>query len=189
MTRMRAQQINNEIIDCLDTYSKQMALNPDFGKAIVENYLGIFPDNAKRDIIFLGKNSSSYKLGNISLDLKNTLLALFEFVSAMNMPESYFGYVQLVMMSILCVGAMAKGSLDYNCATVVFILHKSNAYEIGASTEQIIDIIAEKRKLGDFKNFEEDKINETINELLKLKTIRMEEGKVYLNEKVWGKID
>lgn len=55
----------------------------------MDNYLEIIPDNSKRDD-FLGKESSSYKMGNIRLDLRSVLIALADFVASLNKPETFF---------------------------------------------------------------------------------------------------
>ena len=130
MNRTEARQLDCEIRECLENFSIEQGLNPEFGKMIMDNYLEIIPDNSKREMIFLGKESSSYKMGNIRLDLRSVLIALADFVASLNKPEAFFQYVQLVIISIFCVGAITKKELDFNCAVIVSVLHRRNAYEM-----------------------------------------------------------
>ena len=135
MNRTEARQLDCEIRECLENFSIEQGLNPKFGELIMDNYLEIIPDDSKREMIFLGKESSSYKMGNIRLDLRSVLSALADFVASLNKPEIFFQYVQLVIISIFCVGAITKKELDFNCAVIVSVLHRRNAYEIGFTVE------------------------------------------------------
>ena len=189
MNRTEARQMDCRIRECLEKFSGDHNLNPEFGKLIMDNYLEIIPDSAKREMIFLEKEASSYKMGNIRLDLKSVLIALADFVTSLNKPETFFEYVQLVIISILCVGAITKKELDYNSAVIVYLLHKRNAYEIGFTVDQVKEEISIMRNDYQFKDFDMDKLERDINNLLKWNVIRMEEEKVYLNERVWGKIE
>lgn len=188
MNRTTAIQLDSEIRECLEDFSVEQGLNPEFGKMIMDNYLEIIPDDSKREMIFLGKESSSYKMGNIRLDLRSVLLALADFLVSLNKPETFFEYVQLVIISIFCVGAVTRKELDYNCAVIVYLLHKRNAYEIGFTVNQVKAEINKKRDDYQFEDFDMEKLEKDIRNLLKWNVIRMEEEKVYLNERVWGKI-
>lgn len=188
MNRTEARQLDCKIRECLENFSIEQSLNPEFGKLIMDNYLEIIPDNSKREMIFLGKESSSYKMGNIRLDLKNVLIALADFLTSLNKPETFFEYVQLVIITIFCVGAVTKKELDYNCAVIVYLLHKRNSYEIGFTVNQVKAEINKMRDDYQFEDFDMEKLEKNIKNLLKWNVIRMEEEKVYLNERVWGKI-
>ena len=188
MNRTEARQLDCEIREFLENFSIEQGLNPEFGKLIMDNYLEIIPDNSKREMIFLGKESSSYKMGNIRLDLRNVLIALADFVASLNKPETFFQYVQLVIISIFCVGAITKKKLDFNCAVVVSVLHRRNAYEIGFTVEQVKAEINKMKDDGQLEEFVMERIDKNIANLLKWNVICMEEEKIYLNERVWGKI-
>ena len=188
MDRMKAEQLDHEIRECLNDLSLKYELEPDFGNLIIDKYLEIIPDNFKKDMIFLGKESFSYKLGNIRLDLRSVLIALAEFMTSLNKPETFFQYMQLVIVSILCVGAVTKKELDHNCAVILYALHKRNAYEIGVTSELLKFEIQKDIDNYQTEDFEMEKFDRNINNLLKWSVIYMEEEKLYLNEKVWGNI-
>ena len=52
MNRTEARQLDCEIRECLENFSIEQGLNPEFGKLIMDNYLEINPDNSKREMIF-----------------------------------------------------------------------------------------------------------------------------------------
>lgn len=187
MNRTQAGQLDCEIRECLENFSIEQGLNPEFGKLIMDKYLEIIPDGSKREMIFLGKESVSYNMENIRLDLRSVLIALADFVASFNKPETFFQYVQLVILSVFCIGAITKKNLDFNCAVIVSVLHRRNAYEIGFTVEQVKSEI-NKMKEDSLEEFDMEKLDKNIGNLLKWNVICMEEDKIYLNERVWGKI-
>ena len=67
-----------------------------------------------------------------------------------------------------------------------YTLDQLGAYELFVTEEQLkkeAESISSKAGKSSICDFEE-----TINQLLKMKVIRMEDGKIALNEMVWGKI-
>ena len=188
MNRTEARQLDCEIRQCLEKFSVEQGIDNKFGNLIIDNYLEIIPDSSKREMIFLGKESASYKMGNIRLDLRSVLIALADFVASLNKTETRFQYVQLVILSIFCVAAVTKKELDFNCTVIVDILHRRNAYEIGFTVDQLKAEITKIKTEYRFEDFDMDKLEKNIENLLKWDVVRMEEEKIYLNERVWGKI-
>lgn len=188
MNRAEARQLDFEIREQLAIYSKNQKLDVSFGETIMDQYLEIIPDDSKRDMIFLGEKSVSYKLGNARLDLKSVLLAAADFVVSLSQPESIFQYIQLAIISVLCIGAAVKKELDYNCAVIVYALHQMGAYERGVSTDHLKSKIEDMMECYHAEDFEMNRLERNINELLKWNMIRMEEELIFLNETVWGKI-
>lgn len=130
MNRIQAMELDGQIRKHLEEYSLQNGLNPAFGNTIMDKYLQIIPDTAKREMIFLGDKSASYKMGNIRLDIKSGLVAVAEFVASLSKTENVFQYTQLMIISVLCIVAISEKELDYDSAVVVYALHKQNACPI-----------------------------------------------------------
>lgn len=188
MNRAEARQLDCEIREQLAEYSKNQKLDVVFGETIMDQYLEIIPDDSKRDMISLGEKSASYKLGNARLNLKSVLLAAADFVVSLSQPESIFQYVQLAIISALCISAAVKKELDYNCAVIVYALHQLDVYERGVNTDQLKCKIKDMMECGHAEDFAMERLERNINELLKWNMIRMEEERIFLNETVWGKI-
>lgn len=188
MNRKQANELDDHIRKQLEEHSIQNKLNPQFGNIIMDRYLKIIPNTTKRELIFLNGEPASYKPGNIKLDLRSGLIAVAEFVASLSKPTSIFEYVQLVILSALCIGMISKKELDHNSAIAVYVLHKQNAYKTGITLEQLKNEI-ERIPDGSFlEDFEIEKLDKVINNLLKWKIIDIEEGKLYLKELVWGNI-
>lgn len=188
MNRTEARQLDFKIRSCLEKFSIEQGLDPQFGNLIMDNYLEIIPEDSKKEMIFLGKESASYKMGNIRLDLRNVFIALADFIVSLNKPETFFQYVQLIMISIFCIGAITKKELDFNCAVIVSILHRRNAYEIGSTKEQMKAEIHTMKDNGQLEEFDMENLDKTIANLLEWNVISIENEKVFLNERVWGKL-
>lgn len=188
MNRAEARQKDCEIREYLKDYSTKYELSPAFGEIIMDKYLEIIPEDTKREMIFLGKESVSYKLGNIRLDFRSVLVAVAEFVASLNKPESILDYMQLAIISVLCVGTITKKELNHNEAVIAYVLHKRNAYEIGITLEQLLSEI--RKLLADYKvrRFDFENVDEAVDNLLNWNVLYMEEEKLYLNEQIWGNV-
>lgn len=188
MNRIQAMELDGQIRKHLEEYSLQNGLNPTFGNTIMDKYLQIIPDTAKREMNFLGDKSASYKMGNIRLDIKSGLVAVAEFVASLSKTENVFQYTQLMIISVLCIVAISEKELDYDSAVVVYALHKQNAYSTGITSEQLKNEI--ERMIIDYQveEFEMEKMDKYVSNLLKWKIIDIVEEKIYLKEIVWGKL-
>lgn len=72
---------------------------------------------------------------------------------------------------------------------IVYLLHKSDAYDIGIEEKQFINEAQKWYLQNEGKIIERDEIVAAINSLYEIKAIDIKDGNVYLKEVVWGKID
>lgn len=186
MNREEAERLDRETREYLREMSQELNVNDTFGVEIMEQYLEIIPEVHRKNMIFLGSSSFSLKPGNIKLDLKRLISAGIELAVSVSMPESIFNYIQLALNAFIFVGKVGVRKLDENSAAVVYVLDQMKAYDNFVEEERVMEkvqnIVKEKGK-NDIFDFQE-----IINQLLKMQTIRMEDGRISLNEIVWGKI-
>lgn len=186
MNREEAERLDRETREYLREMSQELNVDDAFGMEIMKQYLEIIPEVHRKDMIFLGSNSFSLKPGNIKLDLKRLISAGIELAVSVSMPESIFNYIQLALNAFIFAGKVGVRKLDENSAAVVYVLDQMKAYNNFVEEERVIEkvqnIVKEKGK-NDILDFPE-----IINQLLKMQTIRMEDGRISLNEIVWGKI-
>lgn len=176
---------------------KQAALNCNLDESVgakliddlIDDYITVFPDDARKGMIFLGKDAASYKPGNIKVDLKKAIIAGFEFFAAFSKPNSIFNYIQLLITSIFLIGKATKQKLSSIDSRIVYLLHKSDAYDIGIEEKQFINEAQKWYLQNEGKIIERDEIVAAINSLYEIKAIDIKDGNVYLKEVVWGKID
>ena len=82
MTREEAMSYDNELKDKLMLAAKRMGLAENIGSDIVDGCIMVIPDDNRKGMIFLGKESASYKVGNIRMDLKKAIVAGLELVAS-----------------------------------------------------------------------------------------------------------
>lgn len=97
-------------------------LDESVGAKLIDDYITVFPDDARKGMIFLGKDAASYKPGNIKVDLKKAIIAGFEFFAAFSKPNSIFNYIQLLITSIFLIGKATKQKLSSIDSRIVYLL-------------------------------------------------------------------
>ena len=104
MNRKEAIEYNESLKKELEQIALQYGLEKLVGTYIVDNYITVLPEDARKGMIFLGEDSASYKAGNIKMDLKKAIIAGLEFVASVSKPESVFNYIQLIIVSSISSG-------------------------------------------------------------------------------------
>ena len=146
----------------------------------------VIPDDVRKGMVFLGNKAVSYKFGNISMDFKKAIAAGIELLASVSRPESFFNYVQLLIIGVLFIQKAAKQEIGKNEAYIVYYLHIRNGYEAGMEEESFIN---------DFSNWYKEKnknvpdlaeIGIAIENLSHWKIIAIDGGKIWLKEIVMG---
>lgn len=104
MTRKEAMEYNDSLKKELEQAALQYGLEESVGTYIVDNFITVLPETARKGMIFLGEDSASYKAGNIKIDLKKAVIAGLEFAASVSKPESVFNYIQLIIVSAFLLG-------------------------------------------------------------------------------------
>lgn len=188
MTRQEAIAYNDFLKKELEQIAPQYALEARYGTYIIDHHITVLPEDARKGMIFLGKDSVSYKAGNVRLDLKNALMAGLELMISVNMPESIFNYIQLLIASVFFIKKVTKQSLSRREAYVVYWLHMKNAYCVGWEEERLIYELLEWLQEKEETALSQSDVMKVLKRLYDIKIIDYEEGKAYLQEKVWGEV-
>ena len=104
---IKAVEYNDSLKKELEQAALEYGLEESAGAYIVDNYITVLPEDARKGMIFLGEDSASYKAGNIKIDLKKAVIAGLEFVASISKPESVFNYIQLIIVSAFFIGLSA----------------------------------------------------------------------------------
>ena len=156
-----------------------LGLGEKAGSDLADRYITVIPDDERKGMVFLGEEAASYKLGNVRLDLKKAIVAALELAASVSLPESFFNYLQL-----LIVGA--------------FFIQKSTKQEIGKNEAYILYFLDEEDFQDEFKIWCEEKMEscpdgvkckKALRTLRKYKVIDIEDGKIYLRERVIGYVE
>lgn len=189
MTRQEAIEYNNVLKKELKQAALQYDLEESFGIYIVDHCITVLPEDARKGMIFLGKDAVSYKVGNVKLDLKNALIAGLELVASVNMPESIFNYIQLLIVSAFFIEKVMKHNLSKLEAYIVYWLHMKNAYNAGIEEEKFVCELQEWYQGKEGRKLSREDVTDTISRLCDIKIVDFENGNIYLKEKVWGKVE
>lgn len=188
MTRIEAEQFDCEIREKLRKFSMDEGVDEKIADLIMDNYLEIIPDDFKKDMIFLGKESVSHKGKNALFDLKSTLVKSIELLLTVDKPDTIFACVKVVMQVLIYIGSITRKKLDYDYAVIISVLHKRDAYEFGVDREQIIEEINKMKNSYQIKGVDLNKLDEEIRDLAEWEVICWEGEKIYLKEQVYGHI-
>lgn len=175
----------------LEKYMEEQAATLGFdkktGSDLVERYIEIYPDKGPMmELIDLNqKGSFSIKPGNILVNQKAFLLAAVEWALSFGLPDSLLNYIQLYLLSAVAIYKSLKADLDENESYIVLYLHKNQMYEQGEDEETFLKNfkVWYRNQTGD--ELSDIRLNRAVDNLLKIKTIVIEEGKVRLQESVW----
>lgn len=189
MTRKEAMEYNDSLKKELEQAALKYGLEESVGAYIVDNYITVLPEDARKGMIFLGEDSASYKVGNIKMDLKKAVIAGLEFAASISKPESVFNYIQLIIVSAFFIGKSAKQKLSRLESYVVYLLHKKGAYDIGVEDEQFIGEVQGWYQQKEGKDVGRQEVVDAINNLYKIKAADFNSGNIFLKEHVWGTVE
>lgn len=188
MTRKEAIEYNDSLKKELEQAALQYDLEESAGTYIVDNFITVLPEDARKGMIFLGEDSVSYKAGNIKMDLKKAIIAALEFAASISKPESVFNYIQLIIVSAFFIGKSAKQELSRLESYVVYLLHKKGAYDTGIEEERFISEVQEWYQQKEGKSVDRDDIVDVMNNLYRVEVVDFNNGNIYLKEHVWGTV-
>lgn len=189
MNRKEAMEYNDSLKKELEQVALQYGLKESAGTYIVDNYITVLPEDARKGMIFLGKDPASYKAGNVKIDFKKAIIAGFELVASISRPESIFNYIQLVIVSVFFIEKTIKQELDRLESYVVYLLHKKGAYDTGIEEERFISELQEWCQQKEGRAVGRGEIIEAINNLYGIKAADFNNGNIYLKEHVWGTVE
>lgn len=189
MTRKEAMKYNDSLKKQLEQAALKYGLEKSAGAYIVDNYITVLPEDARKGMIFLGEDSASYKAGNIKMDLKKAVIAGLEFAASISKPESVFNHIQLIIVSAFFIGKSAKQELSRVEAYVVSLLHKKGAYDAGVEEERFINEVQEWYQQKEGKVVGREEVVDAINNLYEIKAADFNSGNIFLKEHVWGTVE
>lgn len=186
MTRQEALDYDNELKNKMTQEATMFGLEESTGSNIVDNYIMVIPDDARKGMIFLRDEAVSYKFGNIRMDLKKAIVAGLELMASVSCPESLFNYLQLLIVGVLFIQKATRQDMGKIEAHIVYYLHIRNGYEIGIERESFVDVFSEWNKEQNENVLNSVEIENAIKNLYKWKIIDIVDGQIWLKEIVVG---
>ena len=189
MNRKEAMEYNARLKKELEQAALQYGLEESAGTYIVDNYITVLPEDARKGMIFLGKDPASYKAGNVMIDFKKALVSGFEFAASISRPESIFNYIQLIIASAFFIEKSVKQELSKLEAYAVYLLYKKGAYDTaGIEEERFISELQDWYQQKEGTTVGKEDVVGAINNLYKIKAVDFNNGNIYLKEHMWGTV-
>lgn len=189
MTRQEALDYDNELKNKLALEADMLGLEESTGNSIVDNYIMVIPDDARKGMVFLGNEAVSYKFGNIRMDFKKAIAAGIELLASVSCPESLFNYLQLLIAGALFIQKATRQDIGKNEAYIVYYLHIRNGYETGIEEDAFINDFSKWYKEKNENILEPAEIRHAIENLCHWKVVDRDDGKIWLKEMVMGSMD
>lgn len=182
-----AVKFRKELEKYMEEQADTLGFDKTIGSGLVERYIEIYPDKGPiMEFIDLNqKGSFSVKSGNIQVNQKALIMAAVEWTLSFGLPDSLLNYIQLYLLSAIAIYKSLKVDLDENESYIVLYLHKNQMYEHGEDEEIFLNNfkVWYRDQTGD--ELSDIRLNRAVDNLLKIKTIVIEDGKVRLQERVW----
>ena len=158
-----------------------------FAEKIFDELLIIEPRKDESNIITIDMSSHypeetkgiSRKLSNICLNFKEAMLLAFETTINLEAPTSAIDYVKLALNILLKTYIVSAIPIENNDCKLLIYLHNNNAYNNPIEEEKIISEIE-----SGMIPISRDAYKLSIAKLIKIASITIIDGKVWLNEKV-----
>lgn len=189
MTRQDAIEYDNWLKSGLMQEAEVLGLGEKAGSDLADRYITVIPDDERKGMVFLGEEAASYKLGNVRLDLKKAIVAALELAASVSLPESFFNLFAIIDCWGIFYPEIYETGDWKNEAYILYFLHQKNCYERGIDEEDFQD---------EFKIWCEEKMEscpdgvkckKALRTLRKYKVIDIEDGKIYLRERVIGYVE
>lgn len=187
MTRKEAIEYNNLLERTMIEAAANYGMDEEIGNYIIDNYVTVIPEDARKGMIFLGENTVSYKPGNIKFDLKKALVAGIEMFISTSNPENVLNYIQLLIVSLIFIEKASKVEIGKIESHIIYVLHSHNSYDQGLDEEYLTDQVIKLYKEKENADLSIKQIRDAIKLLYNMEIIDLKDGKINLIEIVWKK--
>lgn len=159
----------------------------EFAQKIFDELLIIEPRKEDSNIVTISfitydpdeKKGISRKLSNVQLNLKKAILLAFETLINFELPNNSTDYIRIALNILLKVYMLSEIKIEISDCQLLVYLHNKNAYENPIQEDQIITDI----ETGAL-NMSKDEYYSSVAKLVKIASVTIINGKVWLKEKI-----
>lgn len=159
----------------------------EFAQKIFDEFLIIEPRKEDSNIVTISfitydldeKKGISRKLSNVQLNLKKAILLAFETLINFELPNNSTDYIRIALNILLKVYMLSEIKIEISDCQLLVYLHNKNAYENPIQEDQIITDI----ETGAL-NMSKDEYYSSVAKLVKIASVTIINGKVWLKEKI-----
>ena len=166
---------------------KEMGINQEFVKCFSEMGIVVVVEPGISELVYNRKCPTTLKPGNIFVDLKKLSEAIAQIFSGIQMPESLFDIGQMILLIILGIKDIVNVKLPVETVEILITLMQNGGFESWMEEEELYHKVNDYNKRYDLLPVEREKILEVSTLLDKYGVVEIQDGKILLKEKVFGK--
>lgn len=147
----------------------------------------MLPDDVSSGFITLGRQSSSFKAGNICYDIRGAIAKTLAWAASTGKPDSPVSVVKVGILTALWIVKLVKAEITDDDADLVYWMHCNNVYDNCRSEDELVAEYQAYYRAEKGRDRERSEITDSINRLYQIKCVDIADGRVRLCEKVWGR--
>lgn len=187
MNRIQAEKINKELKLIMGEKAEKLNIDKQVGKDLIEKYIEFHPDeNSKMGMLDLNsQHSRSVKLPNIIINQKEMWLEEVGIIACSTIPKNKVEFWKLLLYVAVVTLRLMNIKITDEQAYIVAYLHINHMYETGQNEQEFYAEFTDWYKKQTENEISKNKIKDSLNGLINLKSVEIKNGKVLLKEKVY----
>lgn len=187
MNRIQAEKIDKELKLIMGEKAEKLNIDKQVGKDLIEKYIEFHPDeNSKMGMLDLNsQHSRSVKLPNIIINQKEMWLEEVGIIACSTIPKNKVEFWKLLLYVAVVTLRLMNIKITDEQAYIVAYLHINHMYETGQNEQEFYAEFTDWYKKQTENEISKNKIKNSLNGLINLKSVEIKNGKVLLKEKVY----
>ena len=187
MNRIQAEKIDKELKLIMGEKAEKLNIDKQVGKDLIEKYIEFHPDeNSKMGMLDLNsQHSRSVKLPNIIINQKEMWLEEVGIIACSTIPKNKVEFWKLLLYVAVVTLRLMNIKITDEQAYIVAYLHINHMYETGQNEQEFYVEFTDWYKKQTENEISKNKIKNSLNGLINLKSVEIKNGKVLLKEKVY----
>lgn len=187
MNRIQAEKIDKELKLIMGEKAEKLNIDKQVGKDLIEKYIEFHPDeNSKMGMLDLNsQHSRSVKLPNIIINQKEMWLEEVGIIACSTIPKNKVEFWKLLLYVAVVTLRLMNIKITDEQAYIVAYLHINHMYETGQNEQEFYAEFTDWYKKQTENEISKNKIKDSLNGLINLKSVEIKNGKVLLKEKVY----
>lgn len=187
MNRIEAEKIDKELKLIMGEKAEKLNIDKQVGKDLIEKYIEFHPDeNSKMGMLDLNsQHSCSVKLPNIIINQKEMWLEEVGIIACSTIPKNKVEFWKLLLYVAVVTLRLMNIKITDEQAYIAAYLHTNHMYETGQNEQEFYAEFTDWYKKQTENEISKNKIKDSLNGLINLKSVEIKNGKVLLKEKVY----
>lgn len=144
-------------------------------------------DDEIDDFVYNHNNPTSLKPGNMFVDMKKTCEALAFIGAGFNVPKNWSDAAQLILLVVLNIKDIVNIKLPQGSSEIFSILIRENKLDEGIGEDELMHKVMSYYADNRSVTLDKERFYSIINFMEKYSVISILDGKIFLQERIYGK--